>query len=81
MKLIVKKIAALSIIICLIIGSVNQLHAQTPADDPGGEITGNNTSDSSTPVVPISSNLNILIISTGMLLGYRKLKVGLYLIQ
>lgn len=79
MKLIVKKIATLSIIIFLIIGSVNQIHAQTPADDPGGDITGSNTSDNSSPVVPISSNLNILLISAGMLLGYRKLKVGLEL--
>lgn len=74
MKLKAKKIYCWALIILLISVGSNFASAQTPIDEPGGEVTGNNTIDNSSPVVPINSNLNFILITSGLLLGYRKLK-------
>ena len=53
---------------------LNNSNAQTPPDDPGGELTGQGTSDGNVPAVPINKEMNVLLLLSGIGYAYYILK-------
>lgn len=65
---------------CLLLcfANVNSVTAQTPAvldGTPGGQTGGDGNGDfGDGPVVPLSSNLSVLLLATGIAYGLKKVK-------
>ena len=80
MQQVVKSIRL--VVITLLLGvlfTVNNVHAQSPADDPGIGGPGSPTigvGGDSGPVVPLDRDLSIMLIAAGIAYGYKKLKQG-----
>ena len=55
-----------------------QVKAQSPADDPGiggvGSPTGGGLAGDGGPVVPLDRDLSVMLITAGIVYGYKKIK-------
>ena len=77
MKQNIKRIKNLALVVFIGVCISSNLHAQSPADDPGIGGPGSpsvGVGGDGSPVVPLDRDLSIVLIAVGIAYGYKKVK-------